>query len=231
MSDDPTTRAASYAAGALTAAERRELERDARRSRRLATEVDEFVETAALLGLAVAPVAPPASARAQLLDAVAGLSQEGTVTRGPWLARPVATALGAAAAVVLVVGGAVAGLQLSSQPSAAQQIVAAADHEQVVIPMDDGGSVTAMWSASLGRAALHIEGMADLPSQHVYQAWLIRTDGHAEPAGTFLAGENLDVTVALAAEMHAGDAIGITMEPAGGSEAPTTEPLLVIPTA
>jgi anti-sigma-K factor RskA len=231
MSDDPTTRAASYAAGAMTAEERRELERDARRSPRLAAEVDEFVEAAALLGLAVAPVAPPASARSQLLDAVAATPQRGTVTRGPWRARPIATVLGAAAAIVLVAGGAVAGLQLTSQPSAAQQIVAAADHEQVVIPMDGGGSVTAMWSASLGRAALHIEGMADLPRHSVYQAWLIRTDGHAEPAGTFLAGENLDVTMALAAEMHAGDAIGITMEPAGGSEAPTTEPLLVIPTA
>jgi anti-sigma-K factor RskA len=231
MTDDPTTRAASYAAGALTAAERRELERDAGRSRRLAAEVDEFVETAALLGLAVPPVAPPASARSQLLDAVAGLPQAGTVRRGPWLARPMAAMLGAAAAVLLVVGGAVAGLQLSSRPSAVDQIVAAADYEQVVMPMHDGGSVTAMWSASLGRAALHIEGMADPPSDRVYQAWLIRTDGRAVPAGTFMAGEHLDVTMALAAEMHAGDAIGITMEPAGGSEAPTTEPLLVIATA
>lgn len=231
MTDDPTTRAASYAAGALTTEERRQLEHDARRSPRLAAEVDEFVETAALLGLAVPAVAPPASARSQLLDAVAALPQQGTVTRGPWLARPITTLLGAAAAIVLVVGGAVAGLQLSNQPSAAQQIAAAADYEQVVVPMDDGGSVTAMWSASLGRAALRIEGMAEPPSDRVYQAWLIRTDGRAEPAGTFMAGEDLDMTVALAAEMQSGDAIGITVEPAGGSPTPTTEPLLVIPTA
>lgn len=231
MTDDLTTRVASYAAGALTPDERRQLESELRRSPRRAAEVDEFLETAALLGLAVEPVAPSASARSQLLDVIAATPQHGTVTRGPWHTRPVAAVLGAAAAVLLVVGGAATALQLAAQPSAAQQIAAAADYEQLVADVDGGGSVTAMWSESLARAAIRVDGVADLPRASVYQAWLIDGDGHAESAGTFMAGSGAEVTMALIGSLDPGDAIGITIEPAGGSTAPTTTPVVVIPTA
>ena len=230
-SDDITTRAASYAAGALTPAERRDVENDLRRSPRLAAEVSEFTETAALLGLAVEPVEPPASLRDSILGAVEATPQASNVVRGPWFSRPVAALLGAAAAIVLIAGGATIALQLNREPSTMEQITAAADYERAVGDVDGGGSVTAVWSESLGRAAILVDDLAELPSDRVYQAWLIDEAGHAEPNATFEAGGSQTHTVDLTGQMDAGDAIGITIEPAGGSSSPTTAPIVVIPTA
>lgn len=230
--DDITTRAASYAAGALTAAERRELEQDLRRSPRLRAEVDEFTETAAMLGLATAPVAPSASLRDSILNAVEATPQPTNVVRGPWFRRPVAAVLGAAAAIVLVAGGATVALQLTREPSVVEQITAAADYERVVGDVAGGGSVTAVWSAGLAQAAILVEDVADLPADSTYQAWLIDDGGHAESAGTFQAGSGRTVAVPLVGTMHSGDSIGVTVEPAGGSTTPTMQNLVVvIPTA
>jgi len=229
--DDLTTRAASYAAGALTAAERREVENDLRRSPRLAAEVDEFTETAAMLGLATEPVAPSASLRDSILDSVAATPQPSNVVRGPWFRRPVAAVLGAAAAIVLVAGGAGLALQLNREPTVVEQITAAADYDRVEADVDGGGRVTAVWSAKLDQAAILVEDVDDLPADSTYQAWLIDDAGHAEPAGTFQAGSGRTVAVPLDGSMHAGDSIGITIEPAGGSESPTMDNLvIVIPT-
>jgi anti-sigma-K factor RskA len=229
--DDASTRAASYSVGALTAAERRELEQELRRSPRLAAEVSEFSETAAMLGLAVEPVAPDAALRDRLLGAVESTPQESKVVRGPWFARPAAVLLGAAAAVIIAVGGTVVAIDLTREPSAIEQITAAADYERVVHEMEGGASVTAVWSASLARAALIVEEMDAAPSGHVYQAWLIDGEGHAAPDVVFNPDGDGPVSLSLVGAMHAGDAIGITIEPTGGSDEPTTPPILVIETA
>lgn len=229
--DDSTTRAASYAVGALTAAERRELEHDVRRSTRLAAEVSEFTETAAMLGLATAPVAPVASLRDDILGAIESMPQPTRVVRGPWLARPLAALLGAAAAAVIAVGGTVVALNLVREPSVVEQITAAADYERAVGEVTGGGSVTAVWSASLGRVAIVADELDVLASDRVYQAWFIDESGHADPSSTFAPRAAGTVSVELSGVLEAGDAIGITIEPAGGSATPSTTPIAVIPTA
>lgn len=229
MTDDITTRAASYAAGALTPAERRQVEEDARRDPRLAAELGEFGETAALLGLAVAPVAPADSLRDSILGAVEATPQPAAVVRGPWLRRPAAVLLGAAAAILIAVGGTTAVVSLTREPSVVEQITAAPDYGRAVGEVAGGGSVTAVWSASLDRAAIVVDGLDELPSDRVYQAWLIDGEGHAEPAGTFTGG-GATHSLELEGEMDAGDAIGVTVEPRGGSAIPTTTPVVVIPT-
>jgi len=227
--DDITTRAASYAVGALTAAERREVENDLRRSPRLATEVREFSETAGMLGLATAPVAPSDSLRASILSGIDGVPQVSPVIRGPWFARPATVLMGAAAAAIIAIGGTVLAMNLTAEPSRVDQIVAAADYERVSTEMEGGATVVAIWSVSLETAAITVRDMDAPPADHTYQLWFIDEAGHAAPAGTFDAGTNPQ-TVVLAGEMDAGDAIGITIEPTGGSAAPTTDPILVIPT-
>jgi anti-sigma-K factor RskA len=229
--DDFTTRAASYAVGALTAAERRELEQELRRAPGLAAELDEFTETAAMLGLATAPVAPAASLRDRILDAVDATPQPSNVVRGPWFRRPVAALLGVAAMAVFAVGGTAIALQVTREPSVVEQITAAADYERVVGDVTGGGSVTAVWSASLERAALLVEDVDVLPADRTYQAWLIDDGGHAEPAGTFSASGEGTVSVPILGKLDPGDSIGVTIEPAGGSTSPTTTPIVVIATA
>jgi len=51
-------------------------------------------------------------------------------------------------------------------------------------------------------------------------------------AGVFQADQGT-TTAKLSGAMHAGDAIAVTVEPAGGSPTgkPTSEPIVVIPTA
>ena len=229
MSDDVTSRAASYAAGALSAAERRQVEQDARRDPRLAAELDEFAQTAAVLGLAAEPVAPGSSLRDSILGAVEATPQKPAVVRGPWFSRPVAALLGAAAALVIAVGGVTAVVTLTREPSVVEQITAAADHGRAVVDVEGGGSVTAVWSASLERAAIVVEGLESLPSESTYQAWLIDADGVAEAAGTFEGGATHSLE--LGGILDPGDAIGVTVEPAGGSSSPTTTPIVVISTA
>jgi anti-sigma-K factor RskA len=227
--DDITTRAASYAVGALTAAERRDVENDLRRSPRLVAEVREFTETAGMLGLATAPVAPSDAVRASILEGIDDAPQVSRVVQGPWFAGPAALLMGAAAAVVIAIGGTVVAVNLFTEPSAVDQIVAAADYERVSHEMDDGATVVAMWSESLERAAITVRDMHAPPADHTYQVWFIDEAGRAASAGMFDAGTNPQ-TVMLAGDMDAGDAIGITIEPMGGSVAPTTNPILVIST-
>lgn len=232
--DDITTRAASYAAGALTAAERRDIESDLRRDRRLATEVREFSETAALIGLAAPAVAPDPALRAGILDAIAELPQDSRVVRGPWLSRPVVALLGAAAAAVLAVAGTMLDLDLDlvpREPSVVDQIVAAADYESASGDVVGGGTVKAIWSDSLDRAALLVSDLGAPPSGRTYQMWFIDAEGAATPAGTFVPASAGTQSFALDGEMERGDAIGITVEPAGGSPSPTTTPIVVIATA
>lgn len=231
--DDLTTRAASYAVGALTDAERRDVESDLRRDRRLAAEVREFTETTALLGLSVEPVAAGSSLREALLGAIESTPQESAeVTRGPWLARPVTALIGVAAALVIVVGGVAAALTLTSVPSSpVDQIVAAADSERASVTVEGGGTVTAVWSVDLQKVALLVDDLAPLPADRTYQAWFMRADGEADAAGTFEATPGHLLSLALAGDMEPGDSIGISIEPAGGSVAPTSAPIVVIPTA
>ncbi|TPX02108.1 hypothetical protein FJ656_24105, partial [Schumannella luteola] len=77
MSDreDATARAAAYAAGAMPAEERARFEAELAADPELAAEAQGFVETAARLGMAVAPVEPPAAMRASVLDAITRLPQ------------------------------------------------------------------------------------------------------------------------------------------------------------
>jgi anti-sigma-K factor RskA len=226
---DTTTRAASYALGALTAAERREVESDLRRSSRLAAEVREFTETAGMLGLATPPVATSDALRDSILAGLDDAPQVSRVVRGPWYARPVTMLTGAAAAAVIAIGGTVLAMNLIAEPSPVDQIVAAVDYERVSTAVEGGGTVVAIWSESLERAAVTVRDLDALPADRTYQLWFIDEAGEAASAGTLDAGIGPQ-TVVLTGDMDPGDAIGITIEPAGGSVSPTTNPIVVIPT-
>jgi len=229
--DDTTSRAAAYAAGALTTAERRDVESDLRRDRRLAAEVREFGETAAALGLAVPPLAPSASLREGVLAALDEAPQTPRVVPGPWLARRSVALLGAAAAIVLAVGGTAVALGLlPRETSVVDRIVAAADHESASGAVEGGGTVTVIWSDSLDRAALLVSDLATLPSDRTYQMWFIDEAGRATPAGTFAPAADAVQSVPLDGDLDPGDAVGITIEPAGGSTSPTSPPIVVIAT-
>jgi anti-sigma-K factor RskA len=236
---------------ALNEAERAEFEKVAAGSEQLRAEVTELADTAVELGASVAPVDPPASLRASVLDAVANtpqlppLVEEHEIARQPGPAELKARSrwsthlarLGAvAAAVALIVGLGFtvrAGVQAQIDMATATQIneiQASGDYQRAVVDVDGGGTATVVWSADLERAALIVDGLNGLPAGSTYELWYIDADG-ATPAGTFDVGDDGKRSIVLAGDMDAGDTIGVTVEPSGGSKTPSTDPIIVVLTA
>jgi hypothetical protein len=68
-------------------------------------------------------------------------------------------------------------------------------------------------------------GMSQPPSGQVYQLWMIEGD-QALPGPTFMPDESGEAMVQVPGEGADSDAMAITMEPDGGSESPTTSPIM-----
>ncbi|MBF4635519.1 anti-sigma factor [Agreia pratensis] len=183
---------------------------------------------------------PSASARVE--DAPprpveAGAAEQKARTR--WFARPATLLVSAAAAIGLFVGGGFVGSALTGdtpvvvdqQAAGLAQIYAASDVQSVRSEVEGGGVATLVWSGELGRSAVVVDGLAPLPAGSVYEAWYIN-DAGAAPAGTFDAtGAHKTSWHLLDGTMSAGDTVGVTVEPAGGSKTPTTTPIVAIASA
>jgi anti-sigma-K factor RskA len=198
--------------------------------------------------LSIAPVKPPAALRARILDQLATTPQLGPIdgpalaAAGPveerarrrWSARPISAIIAVAAAAALIFGGWIAvnaviqGQQASATAAQIGSIQAAADYRRTTVTTDDA-TATLIWAASLKRSALVVHGMPALPGGKTYELWYIDKKG-ATPAGTFDASDSTQ-SIVLAGDMKAGDSIGVTIEPAGGSKTPTTSPIMVVSTA
>jgi len=233
MNADIHALSGAYAIDALSDAERAEFEAHLATCAACRDEVDSLREAATLLGQTAA-VSPPPAVREAVLAGIAGIrplppvaaastsSSEAEVIplRRRWL-----TGLVAAAAVVLALAtGALVWHPWTdgTQASLADQVLAAADatHARATV---DGAEVTLVRSASLGKAVVVTDDLPVLPEDQVYELWLQNPAGEFVPAG-LLPRSTTQKFLLLG---DAGDATGagITIEPAGGSPSPTTEPL------
>lgn len=258
-SKDVGTNSGAYVLHALSETENAQFESLLAESEETRTEVTELADTAVELGLSVAPIDPPASLRASILDQVAVTPQlaplAGPVAlrdveedeparraggaeeraRRRWYSRPMMTlAAAAAAAALLFVGGVGVNAVIEAQHASATasqitRIQAAADYQRSTVPVSTGGTATLIWSETMKRAAIIVQGVDRLPGGKTYELWYIDAKG-ATPAGTFDADGSMQ-SVMLAGDMKAGDTVGVTIEPAGGSKTPTTKPVAVVATA
>ncbi|WP_010203621.1 anti-sigma factor [Salinibacterium sp. PAMC 21357] len=206
--------------------------------------------------VAAAPIAPvtPLGASVSLADEVsteqsrsaqsasaAVPSRAETKAQARWFTRP-ATALAAVAAAValIVTGGVVAdsiGRASLDQTSFASQqadqlaaINAASDSQRLVSTVAGGATATFVWSAELASSVVIVDGLEALSADQVYELWYIDESG-ARPAGLMDAAEDGPTWRVLDGDMAVGDVIGVTIEPKGGSDAPTTDPIVVFETA
>ena len=92
-----------------------------------------------------------------------------------------------------------------------------------------GGRATVLVSATARRGVVVLDGVASLPSDKTYQLWLIDPGNTARSVGTFTTEEQA-AEVGFA-DFRTGDAVGVSVEPAGGSAAPTTKPVFALPIA
>jgi anti-sigma-K factor RskA len=192
-----------------------------------------------------AALTPPASLRRSVLAGIqtirplppeTGAEPQSDDGRRPGVAKVlpmrrrrhrIATLVAAAAAVVAIVGGAVyqpwQGNESSTQLSAADQVLAASDAQRHSIEFDDGSSATVVRSVNKGKAVLLTRDMAAPPAGKAFEVWLQDEAGTMAPAGMMrTAGDH---KLLLDGDAAKATGVGITVEPAAGSDVPTSEPI------
>ncbi|WP_214466677.1 anti-sigma factor [Microbacterium flavescens] len=144
--------------------------------------------------------------------------------------------LAASMVILVVLGfGAVTINQYVNRPpevAALAEIEAAPDAQAATAEVIDGGTATAHWSASVGKAVLVSNGLPEIADDQSFELWLLREGADPMPAGVFEPSAE-GATVVLEGEMEPGDTIAVTVEPQGGSPdgTPSAEPIVAIPTA
>jgi anti-sigma-K factor RskA len=235
MSTDVHTLSGAYALDALTPEEAAEFRRHLEGCPSCRDEVLEFRRAAARMGAAEAE-APPEHLRARVLDAAGRTPQvpprvaSGRQEPGPRGAPRRLRWLAAAAAAVVVAGGAAVGVQTlvddgdedGLAPQAAQ-VFEAPDVQRATVETANGGELTVGVSPSRNEMAVDTRALPDPGEGRVYQIWAVH-------------GEEM-VSAAVLTDPEAGTAMGmpaedtevaITVEPEGGSEQPTSDPIVQV---
>lgn len=218
--------AGAYALDAVDDLERARFEQHLAECDDCRAEVAELRETAALLA-ETAAVAPPASLRDSVL---AGISQ---VRPLPPMVPTATTSvrrrlpLLVAAALVLIAGlGTVVWQPWNDATpplTPAEQVLQADDAEEVFLDLGEAGRATVVRSRSEDRAVIVTEDMVAAPAGKAYELWFQTPDEKMVPAGMMPPGA--DQTMVLEGPAAEAIAVGITVEPEGGSLKPSTKPI------
>jgi anti-sigma-K factor RskA len=152
-----------------------------------------------------------------------------TVT--PLPARRRWTILAAAAAVLAVAAGGtvvyeqVSGPGQSEATNPVDRVLQAGDAKRVTVTLPGNVRATLVRSVTEGKAVLVTRNMPAAPHGKVYELWLQTTGGAMVPAGLMKdAGSR---TVLLQGDAASATAAGITVEPEGGSDSPTSDPIVL----
>ncbi|WP_433509510.1 anti-sigma factor [Nonomuraea sp. CA-143628] len=146
--------------------------------------------------------------------------------RGRVVAGLAAVSTAAAVALGVVVFDARRDLgDLQARDGEVAAVLAAPDVRTVRLPVTAGGSGTVVVSRARGRMVFTSSGLPELPRSRVYELWLMGPDG-IRSAGLLDRRPDGVTTPMLAGAAKGDERIGLTIEPAGGSKQPTTQPVL-----
>ncbi|MGX2993387.1 anti-sigma factor [Streptomyces sp. JNUCC 64] len=238
---DIHTLAAAYALDALDGDDREAFAHHLRRCEACHQDVTEFGATAARLAAAVSQ-SPPPELRRRTLTAIAEVRQQpprvAVPKRGSGSWRHALTPLALAAS--LVAAASFAGLaawqyrtgeEHQRRISQSQQrlddisaVLAAPDARTVRGEADNGARTALVVSRRAERAVFTAVDLPAPASGTTYQLWLDHR-GTMHPAGFI----RRDGTVLVEGDPSGATAVGLTLEPVGGSSSPTTPPLLLMP--
>jgi hypothetical protein len=236
----------SYALDALTDDEQADFEKHLARCPSCAEEVKGLRETAARLAMATA-VVPPPEMRIRVLAAIPRTRQLPPLTRnqraraGGRTGRRLPLSRAGLTAGVLALAAAVAFLvvtqvstnrQLQQAQASNRQIasvLAAPDARIESVRVTAGGTITAVTSLRQEEAVVTTADLPSLPGTRVYQLWVMTAAGTARSAGLLAITSTGSTTPVLANGVLPGDQFGITVEPAGGTQQPTTTPVVTMP--
>lgn len=194
-------------------------------------EADDYAGAMDSLALAVDPVAVPDGFSERVMERVAARTttsepvtpSHAPVARpAPWWKRTPLMA-GAAALVVLLalsVGGLV---QARRDLARSEEVLSAVLHTEGIELRGASGAAGEVVPRNDG-AVFAVAGLQEAPGSHVYQLWFLR-DGEPVSVGTFETRDSV-VVMELDESFDGYDAAAVTIEPAGGSRLPTTEPVI-----
>jgi len=239
---------ALHALGSLQGEERVALEKHLEGCAGCCRELEQLRGDMALMALSTAGPVPPRRSRQRLLEAVAREPRrvQAPARRGWWMLVPWAAAAALAVGLVVVwlqksdLQQRIAGLQDQSTQQLAElqrarevvSTLTATDAMRVTLvaaktpPQPQGKAIYVRDRSSLIFLASNLQA---LPAQKAYELWLIPTSGAPIPAGVFKPDAHGSATVInppLPAGVQA-KAFAITIEPEGGSSAPTLPIVLV----
>ena len=178
--------------------------------------------TGALLE-SVEPMEPPLALRARVMSEVrADAARRQPAKESSWslrglLMRP-ATAL---AVVAIVVAGLGAYLVVDGDSGTDQS-------PRLANCKSPGGLICATLEREGDTGTLLVSGLRQLEEEQVYQAW-VQHGNVMRDSSLFAPRDDGTATAAIPREdLHGGDAVLVTIEPRGGSEQPTSEPLVSV---
>ena len=136
--------------------------------------------------------------------------------------------IGVAAAAVLALGGLGIGSYVATQNDPVNQVLQAQDVREATVDVTGGGTATVAVSASKDAVVVRMKDVPPPPVGKVYQMWLIPEDGSAPVPQGLMDAEALS-RPAVVKGISSASALGITVEPAGGSESPTMPTVAAAP--
>jgi anti-sigma-K factor RskA len=251
---DPHTLAGAYAMDAVPEPDRARFERHLAGCDSCRQEVRGLREATAALGTAAA-VRPSAAFREAALRAAGQTRQlppAVAAAPAPWSsARASVRAsvrdpgrfgwrprLAVAVACVLVAVAVVAGMithgmqdrldQAQRRDLTVASVLTASDATMMSAPVGTGGTATVVMSHRERALVFTAADLQALPGTENYELWLVGPGG-TRPAGMIsVTGRNRMVGPMVVSGLSAGDRVGMTVEPAGGSPRPTSPPVLML---
>jgi anti-sigma-K factor RskA len=170
--------------------------------------------------------------------ASAGPAPEGAVAASRPRDRRWRTVWALAASALLVAAAALGGVLVSEQRQQAElrdqvtalqdqteqmrQLLQADDVRSATAQTPDGDPVVLVYSADRGLMTVSGQDLPAAPAGRAYELWLISGSG-AVPAGFLPAGDVAVIEDSMEGVTH----LGITIEPAEGSDQPTTDPIVL----
>jgi anti-sigma-K factor RskA len=184
-----------------------------------------FQNTADALAMAPRQQSTPPALKRRVMRAVRENDAEahGPAARRPrrlgsgiFVPRPAIAALAALAVVVVVI----AAIIVSPAGSSGTRTIAATV---------TGSAGTAQLSVSGGRGELVVRNFPQPSAGHIYEMWELRSGARAPlPTGTLFSVTSSGAgNVGVPGKLHDVSKVLVTQEPAGGSVAPTTPPVIV----
>ncbi|MFQ3670409.1 MAG: anti-sigma factor [Verrucomicrobiia bacterium] len=218
-------------ADSLDDRQRRALEASLRHDPALAQEARTLADTLAALGHALPPVSPPEDLRAKVLTDSARLAQPSP--EPPTQRRPTPTRWLVLIAGILILLG--LGIFMTPHPESRETPVTV-DRRPDPVPMeaqnDDyaGAAAQVLWDATSRSGRFQAEHLPALPTDQVYQVWIL-DPGKPQPIPAGLMPHPVSgpasVTFGTDEALTAPVRIALSIEPSGGSPAPTGPVVLV----